>query len=127
MMGVGSSVGATRQCKVSQDTILGQSNIPCLICVLPSAVVQVADETKDHWENPDRTALYHYDFGDGCMKELPECPTKWGENRALGTFRGMDVAILYHLDMINLGLLSFLQSEIGVSPWINPVIWVAIQ
>ena len=53
-----------------------------------SAVVQVADRSQDDWTKPDRTSMYHYDFGDGCMKQVPQPPTSGMENRAIGTFRG---------------------------------------
>ena len=58
--------------------------IPNLFMI--SAVVQVADKSQDDYIYPDRTSVYHYDFGDGCMKQLPQPPTSHMENRAVGTF-----------------------------------------
>ena len=45
-----------------------------------SAVVQVADKSKDEWIHVNRTSMYHYDFGDGCMKQLPQEPNSVTKN-----------------------------------------------
>ena len=47
-------------------------NCPRSKCYMISAVVQVADKSKDEWIHVNRTSMYHYDFGDGCMKQLPQ-------------------------------------------------------
>ena len=53
-----------------------------------AAVVQVADRSQDDYVYPGRTSMHHFDFGDGCTKQLPQPPTSHMENRAIGTFRG---------------------------------------